>query len=78
MTLYTFQNLTYLLLSLVSLGSIGLFLYLCLRQRSQLCRWHYLFPILAVVILAWSIRMLCKHSVIPIFFDIFYCLTFAV
>lgn len=64
MTLYTFQNLTYLLLSLVSLGSIGLFLYLCLRQRSQLCRWHYLFPILAVVILAWSIRMLYVNYVI--------------
>ena len=64
MTLYTLQNLVYLLLSLVSLGVVGLFLYLCLRRRNKLRRWHCLFPILAIVVFAWSIRMLYVNYVI--------------
>lgn len=38
MTLYTLQNLAYLLLSLASLGAVGLFLFLYLRRRNKLRR----------------------------------------
>lgn len=64
MTLYTLQNLAYLLLSLASLGVIGFFLFLYLRRRNKLRRWHCLFPALAVLVLAWCIRVLYVNYVI--------------
>lgn len=64
MTLYTLQNLAYFLLSLFSLGIISIFLFLYLRQRSKLRRWHWLFSIMAIFVLVWCARTLYVNYIL--------------